>query len=60
MNYYSEKLVERLNIAKEATELCRESKNRNDIIAFDYDVALEIIKIQKLNELKNELAKLSK
>ncbi len=60
MDYYSEKLFEQLIIAKEATKLCRASRNRNDIVAFSYDVALEIIKIQKLDELKNELAKFNK
>lgn len=56
---YSEKLVERLNIAKEATELCRASRNRTDMGAFGYDVALEIIRIQKLDEIKRTLENLN-
>lgn len=54
------KIAEQLLIAKAATELCSKSSGIVDVFTLDYAKAIEIIKIQKLDEIKNELAKLSR
>lgn len=53
-------IAEQLLIAKAATDLCAKSSGIVDVFTLDYAKAIEIIKIQKLDEIKDELAKLSR